>query len=185
MCFLQNYGMFMGKDTFGELKSGWKLTEKAAKEVLGELEVIKIPIADGGEGTVAAVVEAAAGGLGYGLMAVFGADLKPGITEVLDLANFSAAAKDADLIITGEGAIDFQSAYGKVLWGIGKQAKKLHVPVVAIAGTVGVSPEELEQLGITAAFSITNGPMELEHAIKNAAQLCYNTLVMVFRLVNI
>lgn len=168
------FGPQKGADTemLAQLESGMKSYAEVMDETAGS-RLSEIP----GTG--------AAGGLGYGLMAVFGAELKPGITAVLEFVNFAGLAKDADLILTGEGAIDFQSAYGKVLWGIGKEAKALQVPAVAVAGAVNISPEELKQLGIKAAFSIANRPMRLEYAMEHAEELCYNILVMVMNLITL
>ena len=74
----------------------------------------------------------AAGGLGFALMAFLGAKLQSGIDVVLDLLDFDKKLKDVDLVITGEGRMDNQSAFGKVPSGIGKRCKKMGVPAVAI-----------------------------------------------------
>ena len=76
----------------------------------------------------------AAGGLGFALMAFLGAKLQSGIDVVLDLLDFDKKLKDVDLVITGEGRMDNQSAFGKVPSGIGKRCKKMGVPAVAIVG---------------------------------------------------
>lgn len=103
----------------------------------------------------------AAGGMGAGIAALFGGRLVPGIQAVLDVVKFDEIAKDADLILTGEGKLDGQSIRGKVISGIAKRAQKLGVPVVAIAG--GVDREALPELyraGLTAAFSINQLPQD-------------------------
>ncbi len=76
----------------------------------------------------------AAGGLGAGLAAFLNAKLRSGIDMVLDAANFDEALSDADLVITGEGRVDEQTAYGKTIGGVLKRAWKAGVPVVAVAG---------------------------------------------------
>ncbi|MCK5767306.1 MAG: glycerate kinase, partial [Candidatus Atribacteria bacterium] len=73
----------------------------------------------------------AAGGLGAGLMAFLDAKLKPGIEIVIETVKLERAVKGADLVITGEGKIDYQTIYGKVPVGVAKIAKKYDVPVVA------------------------------------------------------
>src|SRR5690554_93394 len=94
----------------------------------------------------------AAGGLGAGLMALLGGELVSGIELVLDVLGFKELTKGADLVFTGEGKFDAQSAYGKVPVGVGRQCKKLGVPVVVIAGTVLPDAEPLHAEGITAYF---------------------------------
>ena len=80
----------------------------------------------------------AAGGLGGALAALLGARLESGIDLVLDAAGFDALLQDADLVITGEGRIDAQTASGKAVWGVLKRARRAGVPVVAICGRLGV-----------------------------------------------
>ena len=123
----------------------------------------------------------AAGGLGYGLSAAFGAAFVRGVVGVLDAVGFDRLAEDADLIITGEGCIDGQSCYGKVLWGVGRAAAQKGISVIAFAGTVKADADELEKMGISAAFSIANGPMETGECIRDAAKLLNNAASMVFR----
>ncbi len=113
----------------------------------------------------------AAGGLGAGLMAFLNARLGSGIKLILDTVRFEDSAKDADLIITGEGRIDVQTAYGKVIAGIAKIAKKHSVPVVAICGTIEGNLDELYKIGVTSIFSITDKPMPLNEAIGRSAEL--------------
>ncbi|MEP3561980.1 MAG: glycerate kinase, partial [Marinobacter sp.] len=74
----------------------------------------------------------------------------------------------ADLVITAEGAIDNQSAYGKTPAGVALVARKYSVPVVGFAGMLGQDFSALQAQGLTAAFSITRGPMELQSAYAQA-----------------
>lgn len=113
----------------------------------------------------------AAGGLGAGLAAFLNADLRSGIDMVLDAANFDEALKDADLVITGEGKIDEQTAYGKTIGGVLARASKAGVPVVAVAGAVAGNIQALYDAGLTAAFSIVSGPTSLAEAMANAGDL--------------
>lgn len=75
----------------------------------------------------------AAGGFGFGCMALLGGTLRPGIETLLDLTGFDRLLERADLVITGEGRLDGQSLRGKVISGVARRAKG-HVPVIAIVG---------------------------------------------------
>ncbi|MCK5737816.1 glycerate kinase, partial [bacterium] len=113
----------------------------------------------------------AAGGLGAGLIAFTGAQLKLGIDIVLEASAFADKIQDAALILTGEGRIDFQTAFGKTMSGIGREAQKAGIPVVGLGGMVDHDIDNLYEIGLTAFFSICNQPMALEQAMKNAAPL--------------
>ena len=113
----------------------------------------------------------AAGGLGAGFIAFAGGKLQPGIELILDLANFDAMIADADYIFTGEGKTDGQTLSGKVPMGIGLRTKKAGIPVICVSGCVEPSALQLREHGITALFSIANGPISLEDSIQNAAEL--------------
>ncbi|MBN2851481.1 MAG: glycerate kinase [Clostridia bacterium] len=110
----------------------------------------------------------AAGGLGFGLLTFLGASLKPGIDIVIETCHFMEQIKEADLLITGEGKTDFQTAYGKVPVGLALAAKKYNVPVVCISGALGKGYEQVYLHGIDGVFSIIPDAMNLEDAIKNA-----------------
>jgi glycerate kinase len=90
----------------------------------------------------------AAGGLGGGLLAFVKAELKSGTEAVLDTIQFDGLVKDYDLVITGEGRIDAQSAYGKVPKGVGTRAQKQGKPVIAIVGSLGEGAEVMHEYGI-------------------------------------
>lgn len=125
----------------------------------------------------------AAGGAGAGLMAFFNGEIKSGIKIVMDLVNFEAKVRDADWVITGEGATDFQSMYGKVPFGVAQVAKKWKKPVLCLSGTLGNGYERLYDAGITAFFSIVNKPMTLDEAIRNGESLLEQTMENVFRFI--
>ena len=111
----------------------------------------------------------AAGGLGGGLAAFAGAKLQSGIDTVLEMADFEQKLQWADLVITGEGMIDSQSAYGKVISGIAQKAKLCGVPVAAIAGGISESPEEVYKIGISSMEPVVCRPMDLEEAMGEGA----------------
>ncbi|MFS0750517.1 glycerate kinase [Oceanobacillus sp. 1P07AA] len=109
----------------------------------------------------------AAGGLGAGLLAFLNAKLEPGVKIVLKETHFNNRVADADLVITGEGKIDGQTIYGKTPIGVAKAAKRINIPVIALSGTLGSDYEKVYDHGIDAAFSIVQGPCDLEDALKN------------------
>lgn len=123
----------------------------------------------------------AAGGLGAGLVAFAGARLLPGVELVAEVCDLDGRMCCADLAITGEGALDSQTAHGKTPLGVAKAAKRYRVPVVALAGTLAPGHEVLYNMGIDAAFSICPGPMTLEDAMKNAESLIARTAEAVIR----
>ncbi len=109
--------------------------------------------------------------MGVGLSAFVGAKLKPGVEVVLDLVGIDKELANADLVITGEGRLDSQTAFGKDPAGVGMRAKKYGVPCLAIAGGICGSITDLHTLGIDACFSLCTGPMSLDEAIHNAPEL--------------
>jgi glycerate kinase len=113
----------------------------------------------------------AAGGLGAGLIAFSGAELQRGIEIVLAASHFTEKIKGAALILTGEGKIDFQTAFGKTLSGIARAAKKQAIPVIGVGGTVEPDSDNLYELGMASFFSICNGPMDLSQAMQQAPAL--------------
>lgn len=124
----------------------------------------------------------AAGGLGGGLMAFLNAEIRPGIEIVMELTGFREKVREADLIITGEGATDFQTMFGKVPYGVGQIAKEYLKPVICISGTLGNGYEKLFDAGINAFFSIVNRPMALEEAIRRGEELLEKTVENVFNI---
>lgn len=122
----------------------------------------------------------AAGGLGAGLAAFLMADLRSGINMVLDAVGFDELLSDTDLVITGEGCIDAQTAYGKTIGGILNRTRALQVPVIAFGGSVDIVPA-LYDSGLTAAFPIVSGPMSSNDSINNASQLLQSASERVFR----
>ncbi|TCL64798.1 glycerate kinase [Hydrogenispora ethanolica] len=113
----------------------------------------------------------AAGGLGGGLVAFLNARLTSGIELVMEVTQFEKQLQDAQLVLTGEGRIDFQSAFGKTISGVGKLAGAAGVPVIGIAGSLGAGYEQVYQSGITAVTSIISRPMTLEEALADSQRL--------------
>lgn len=117
----------------------------------------------------------AAGGLGTAFVGFLGAQLVSGVELILDSLNFNEQLKGVDLVITGEGQIDEQTAYGKVPMGVAKRAKAQGIPVVAIVGSIGGDVSNLYDLGLDSIISIVNKPMTLEEAMVNGYELVKQT----------
>jgi glycerate kinase len=112
----------------------------------------------------------AAGGLGAGVVGFLGAKLRPGSQMVLEVANADEKIKHADLVLTGEGRTDFQTAYGKVPVGVSALAQKYSVPVLVISGSVEGSPDFLADVGVASCFSVAEGPATLGEALLKAEE---------------
>lgn len=111
----------------------------------------------------------AAGGTGFAALAVFGAQLRSGIEIILDLLDFPALVSGADLIVTGEGALDEQSLHGKA--PVGVRAAAPGIPVVAAVGRSLLSPECLHEAGFTACYALTDLEPDPARCIADAAVL--------------
>jgi glycerate kinase len=107
----------------------------------------------------------AAGGMGGAFVAFLNAELKPGVDMVLNTLDFDKQIEDADLIITGEGKLDKQTAMGKTPMGVLNAGKKQDIPVVAIGGLVE-DKEILEALGFDAVLPILSHPVPLARAME-------------------
>ena len=95
----------------------------------------------------------AAGGLGAGVAAFLQGALRPGIDTLLDAVHFDTLLKDADMVFTGEGRIDGQSAAGKVPVGVARRCRAKGVPCVALCGCIGPGVEAVYTQGVTAVFA--------------------------------
>lgn len=124
----------------------------------------------------------AAGAMGAGAVAFFGASLKPGIETVLDTVRFEERIAGANFVITGEGKIDSQSLRGKVVIGVSRRAKLLGIPVFAVVGDVGDDIDEAYSQGVTAVFSTNHLAIPFSEA-KKRSKLDYRlTIENLFRL---
>ncbi|HIE09885.1 MAG TPA: glycerate kinase, partial [Armatimonadetes bacterium] len=124
----------------------------------------------------------AAGGLGAGLVAFLDAELRMGAAVVMEVTEFERKIQGADLIITGEGKVDSQVKFGKALLAVGRMGQKHGIPVVAIAGQVDEDAEVVFEYGITATFSMLQGPTTLEEAMRRQATLLARETQNVVRL---
>jgi glycerate kinase len=127
----------------------------------------------------------AAGGMGAALMSFLQAEFKPGIEIIMEAIQFGAQIQNADLIITGEGKLDLQTLSGKVIAGVCQKAKSYHVPVIALCGGMELSSEQMDQIGLQAAFSIVPKPCHLDEAMKQASRWAQERVEQIMRLMKI
>jgi glycerate kinase len=107
----------------------------------------------------------AAGGVGFAALALLGAELRPGIDLVLEMVGFEEQLTDADLVITGEGALDEQTLHGKAVAGVSAVAGENGIPVVAVCGVNRLEPEQLEEIGVRAAYALTELEPDIQRCI--------------------
>lgn len=122
----------------------------------------------------------AAGGLAVSLAGFCEVELVPGWELVARILNAREVLQAADLVLTGEGRLDSQSLHGKVVNGV-RLASRPETDVIVIAGSVQLSPQELAEAGILAAYSIAQGPATLKELSENTEELITNTAYSVVR----
>ena len=113
----------------------------------------------------------AAGGLGFGMLAWFGATLASGVQTVINAVDLPSRLREVDLCITGEGKLDEQTLHGKTPIGVARAAKRAGIPCIALVGSLGAVPETFRADGLNAWFSICPGPITLEQSMSNARRL--------------
>ncbi|WP_256760476.1 glycerate kinase [Cohnella sp. WQ 127256] len=125
----------------------------------------------------------AAGGMGASLAVFLHSDIQPGIELVLQATGFEATLKRADFVVTGEGRLDEQTLSGKTISGVCRFARKHGVPVLGICGGKELTGKELDELGLTAAFSVVQNPCSLQEAFSRTSEWVEETTMQLFRLV--
>lgn len=127
----------------------------------------------------------AAGGLGFAFLSFLDADLQPGIDLVLEAVEMEKTMEGAELVFTGEGRLDDQTAMGKAPVGIAKLAKKHGAKVVALAGAVTDGAEKCNEKGIDAYFPILRGVATLDEAMdsETAKKNMIKTTEQIMRLI--
>ncbi len=127
----------------------------------------------------------AAGGLGFALVAYLNAKIVSGIDVVIKTLDIEKHIKSADVVVTGEGRLDYQTVMGKAPGGVAKIAKKYNVPVIALSGCVGNGAKQCNKSGIDAFFPILREALPLEEAMKSdiAENNLYDTAVQVFNII--
>ena len=104
----------------------------------------------------------AAGGMGAGCVALLGGMIQSGIDAVLDVTGFDRQLEGADLVITGEGRIDSQSADGKVISGVARRTRTKGIPLIAIAGGIADSARAVYDIGVSAMFSTDRAALPVD-----------------------
>ena len=104
----------------------------------------------------------AAGGMGAGCVALLGGTIQSGIDAVLDVTGFDRQLEGADLVITGEGRIDSQSADGKVISGVARRTRAKGIPLIAIAGGIADSAGAVYDIGVSAMFSTDRAALPVD-----------------------
>lgn len=127
----------------------------------------------------------AAGGLGFAFATFLDGKLQPGIDIIIEESGLEGKIKTSDLVITGEGCLDGQTAMGKAPIGVAKIAKKYGKKVIAFSGAVTEEARACNQAGIDAFFPVIRQVTSLEEAMKtdNARNNLQNTVEQVFRLI--
>ncbi|MCD2188152.1 glycerate kinase [Actinomycetospora soli] len=123
----------------------------------------------------------AAGGAGFGLMALLGARLRPGFDLVADLLGFDERLARADLVVTGEGRLDAQTLRGKGPAGVAARARAAGVPVLAVAGRVDLDPTELAGAGIVGSAALADLEPDLARSQADAAGLITRSVDQLLR----
>jgi len=113
----------------------------------------------------------AAGGVGFGAMAVLGARVRPGIELLLEMAGFPAQTSGARLVITGEGSLDVQSLGGKVPVGVARAALAAGVPTIAVAGITSLPEPSLRAAGFSATYTLQQLEPDLDRCMVEAGAL--------------
>ena len=122
----------------------------------------------------------AAGGLGFGCLHFLNAKIKSGIATIMDLTGFDKKVDWADIIFTGEGQIDSQTIQGKLISGVISRSQ--NKPVIALCGSLNLTPQSLDDLGLKAAFQINQKLATLEQALKTTSENLEMTAFNIARL---
>lgn len=113
----------------------------------------------------------AAGGVGYAALTVLRATMRPGIEVVLELGGFAGAAAGADLVVTGEGAIDLQTLHGKAVAGVAAAARVAGARCVAVCGQSSLGPRDLAVAGVSAVYALTDVEPDVRVCIERPGPL--------------
>jgi glycerate kinase len=113
----------------------------------------------------------AAGGLGFAMLAFFGAKVRPGVDLLIETTGLRRRLAGADLCITGEGKLDGSSLHGKAPIGVARLCRELGIRCVAIAGSVGPGAERALDEGLTDYVSLHNASMSVDHCMQHAREL--------------
>ncbi len=126
----------------------------------------------------------AAGGMGFGMLSFCNAQMRSGIDVILEATQFAGKIKGADLLLTGEGALDAQTLNGKTVAGACHLARHAGVAAIAFGGAVRLSGPHMDELGLLSAFSLTDGPRDLDFCMNRGADLLADSVERALRLWN-
>jgi glycerate 2-kinase len=162
----------------------------ASPEMVAELDAALLRYAEVARETTGRDVASqpgagAAGGLGAGLLFFTPARLRPGVEIVLETTHFDEIVRGADLVLTGEGRTDFQTAMGKAPVGVAAAAKRHGVPVICLAGGLGQGADDVLARGIDAVASVIPAAMSLEEAMRRGSGLVEEATARACRLVRV
>jgi glycerate 2-kinase len=161
-------GLKGASHVFGPQKGATpEMVETLDKNLGHYAEIIKDQL---GKDIVSVPGAGAAGGLGAGLMAFLGAELKRGVELVIKYTQLEEKIKGADYVFTGEGSVDSQTVFGKTPYGVSTTAQKQGIPVIAFAGRIGDGVEALYDHGITSIVGILSGVCTLEEALREGVR---------------
>lgn len=113
----------------------------------------------------------AAGGTGFGALALLGARMRSGAETVLDLVGFDEALEGADLVVTGEGSVDEQSLRGKAPFAVLDRARSRSIPVAFVCGRSSLSPKVIAEAGVAHLWALTDREPDLARCLTDAASL--------------
>jgi len=169
LCDVTNplYGPKGASWTYGRQKGGDDHSLAVLDEALHHIADV-MERQSGRQGLAETPGAGAAGGLGFGALAFLNAELRRGVDMVMELVGFDHAAANADLIITGEGRIDGQSAQGKLIFGVCRHAGK--VPVVALCGKLDATEADINAIGLKAVYVINDGNKPLKEMLAATAE---------------
>ena len=127
----------------------------------------------------------AAGGIGAALHFFLHAQIKPGIETILDMLHFDELLEGADLVVTGEGKLDWQSAFGKVPSGVGLRCKQKNIPVVALVGAIGRNASDIYDYGIDTVFTSVSSVTSEEEVMAHAQEMLEDAANRMFRCIQV
>ena len=127
----------------------------------------------------------AAGGIGAALHFFLNAEIKPGIESILDMLHFDELLEGADLVVTGEGRLDWQSAFGKVPSGVGLRCKQKNIPAVALVGAVGRNASDIYEYGIDSVFTSVSSIVSEEEVMAHAREMVEDAANRMFRCIQV
>jgi glycerate kinase len=164
---------------YGPQKGADPATVRALDAALGHLaEIVARDLGVDAESLPGA---GAAGGTGYGMVAFLGAELVPGAPLVVEAAGLDARLEGADLVITGEGRVDAQTAYGKAPGEVAKRAHRAGVPVLLLAGAKGEGWEALLEIGVDAVAGFSELGIARREALSDAEGMLRRATVVACR----